>query len=147
MNSENSSLLRLVGIIVFIVTFSICFVLYQTLANNEPPVEDVTVNYDYTKNKDFILVSAAVATEAESNFTGNVSKIFTNKDTGYQIEINVGDVDYEQGTNNVHRTYILPMNTPVGTYCVKTIMKWRPQFSLLDKKTTFKHGCFTINDK
>lgn len=146
MNTENSSILRLVGIVVFIVTFSICFVLYQTLDHNEPPVEEVKTEYTYSKSKEFIMVTSSVATEAKAEFVGNISKIFINRDTGYQIEINIGDVIYEKGDNKVHRTYVLPLSTPNGTYCVKTIMRWRPLFSLLDKKTTFKHGCFAIND-
>jgi hypothetical protein len=146
MNPNNSLVLRLIGIIVFIVTFSVCFVLYQTLANNEVPVEDIRTDYTYTKTRDFFLVTSLVATEADESFVGNISKIFINKNTGYQIEINVGDVVYTPGSNSVHRTYVLPLSTPSGTYCVKTIMRWRPIFSLVDKKNTFEHGCFALND-
>lgn len=144
-DDSNSSVLRLVGLVVFIVTFSIGFVLYQTVLNESPPIEDVTVDYSFVKTKDFIIVTSSNTTEANDDFSANVSRILTDKETGYQIELHAGDVDYEPGVNNIHRIFYLPLSTPNGTYCVKTIMRWRPDFSLIDKKTVFKNGCFTIN--
>jgi hypothetical protein len=112
---------------------------------DEPPIEDIVADYTITKTKDFYLIAATSTINATDNFTANVNKLITNKDTGYQIELQIGSVEYEEGMNNVHRMFYLPLSTPNGTYCVKTIMRWRPQFSLLDKKTSIKHGCFAIN--
>jgi predicted component of viral defense system (DUF524 family) len=124
----------------------VCFVLYNTLARDEPHVSDVSIDYTYTKTKEFYLITSDMTANAEENFVGNISKIFLNKENRYQIDINMGDIVYEEGVKNVHRLYILPLNTPKGTYCVKTIMRWKPTFSLLEKKKVFEHGCFAIND-
>lgn len=139
-------MLRLIGIIVFVVTFSIGFVTYQSVFSESPPINDVTVDYTFVRTRDSILVTSVTKGEAYADFSATVNKILTNKDTGYQIELHMGDVEYEAGANNIHRIFYLPLSTPPGTYCVKTVMRWRPQFSLLDKKITLKHGCFAIND-
>lgn len=142
-------MLRLLGIVVFIVTFSIGFVTYQSVFSEAPPINDVTIDYTFVRTRDSILVTSVTKGEVDADFSASVNKILTNKDkdTGYQIELHMGDIEYESGSNNIYRIFYLPLSTPSGTYCVKTVMRWRPQFSLLDKKITLKHGCFAINDK
>ena len=142
---NNSYILRIVSMLVFLVTFGVGLVVYNSAFDGEPPIEDIVADYTITRTKDFYLIGSNSTVEASANFTANINKLITNKDTGYQIELQVGSVDYEEGTNNIHRMFYLPLSTPSGTYCVKTIMRWRPQFSLLDKKISIKHGCFAIN--
>ena len=146
MKTNNNTLVRLIGVVVFVITFSISFVTYQSMFYIEPPIENITTEYSVTKAPGTYVVNSNATTTANESFTALVSKTFINYELGYQIELYVGDVEYEVGKNSIHRIFLLSLSTPPGVYCAKTILRWRPQFSLLDKKIVYKHGCFTINE-
>jgi hypothetical protein len=135
--------IKIVGVLVFMLSFMIGMIIYQSAIPTHPPIKDNLISYNVTKTSEFIMVEVSVDAIVESSFSAKLSRLLVHE-SGYQLEIQAVDVNYSEGANDVHRIFYLPKNMRPGKYCVSTILEWRPMFSLTDKINTIDQGCFEL---
>ena len=141
----NTWFLRFIGVSVFVLSFLAGLIVYQSFILNELPINFMSVEYSAKRAGDFVIITSNTKAKVATDVTAKVNRVLKHEKNGFQVELQNADIKYTIGMYDATRVFYAPDSIPNGRYCVETMVDWRPMFSLTEKTTVVKQGCFDLN--
>ena len=141
----NTWFLRFIGVSVFALSFLAGLIVYQSFILNSLPITFIDITYTGKRAGDFVIITSSTTAKVSNDVTAKVNRVLKHEKNGFQIELQNSDIKYTEGLYDATRVFYAPDSIPNGRYCVETMIDWRPMFSLTEKTTVVKQGCFDLN--